>query len=998
MITSRFNPQKPVSCAQGRYGELLIVQGGGVRPVRWTGTGAGVDAGMDAPASPPQLVLNSTPHYYVARVDVNTPGACYHSPPSVSFSTPTPIDSTKGRPAKAQSYLNQATVGEVQVRDGGKYYPTPPSIELSDTHGKGASIVAELDRSDVEDPTNNPYTGISQWTIIEHPDVAAATTNPARFAALGSRTIDITVNGNGTFEAPATNGLNGWGAWVQTRTAQQVACTGLPSPANGYSNSLRYTVSGWQSGTGAQLRLVWNGGEWVVTCAIVLNGYSLWKGATELRDVQRRRFGAGYSDDSAIRIVIDSIDGESGRIILEGYTAGNKGNTSAPRYSVRSLALANSGSGYLVAPVLKIVSESGFGAYATCSVKDGAITGVTLENGGGGYKIPPTVEILSGGAEAFAVSRPHLRGTYQCYYRFVDATDEKLGGPLPSNLSPAAEIDAGEAATSVTWTVPAPTDRRMRVELWRSTSNQALTLYRVATLNRPVRPLAGPTPTTVSFIDDLTDEELRDPDRAEYAAMPIILPNGELNANRFTPPPSDKRVVVRFQDRFWYGVGGTMPNAIYFSEVDEPESVPDVNEIILQQNARDADAIQALIPYGTTLLVMQSRHAYSLTFGRQPLLDAQVSPVAYRGALNQRCWDIYAGVCYVLDQYGVYAIDQSGGVQSLSDAIDDLFRDAIDFGKTTWSFLLIDAKTKTLRVFVPFKEDESTGYPTRVLCYSIESKTWWQEFYPHQITGGTQVQLSNGDFRCVYAATGGAYLLGEGAYDVGRGAVQKVLLTRRGAGYRVPPIVTATGGSGAKFQASINADGQLTAIWILNAGFGYTNGSLYIAPPNDPNCAAPVQAVASYVASPNGYDTPLFPVYRYRSGSAEYPSDAQNPRGGSEQSRNISLAYHPQSASCPLSLRLYYNGAKHPRHNVAERNRGVGFTHSTVDPAARIDLGGNLETYGYDTGVATALYSGRTFDDVKSSDRHVSVELLGPRKNDEPVVFYKLDVYGTADK
>ena len=37
---------------------------------------------------------------------------------------------------------------------------------------------------------------------------------------------------------------------------------------------------------------------------------------------------------------------------------------------------------YLVAPELKIVSETGFGAYATCTVKDGRIDTVTIENKG----------------------------------------------------------------------------------------------------------------------------------------------------------------------------------------------------------------------------------------------------------------------------------------------------------------------------------------------------------------------------------------------------------------------------------------------------------------------------------------------------------------------------------------------------------------------------------------------------------------------------------------
>lgn len=507
----------------------------------------------------------------------------------------------------------------------------------------------------------------------------------------------------------------------------------------------------------------------------------------------------------------------------------------------------------------------------------------------------------------------------------------------------------------------------------------------------------------MNFTDDLTDDELRDPSREGYAAMPIVLPNGEINAMRFTPPPRDKAVVVRFQDRFWYGVdaGGKGSNTLHFSEIDEPESVPVENEIILQQNARDADSVRALIPYGSVLLIMQSRHAFSMSFVRQPLLDAQVSPIAYRGALNQRCWDIYAGDCYVMDQYGVYVISQGGEVQNLSDAIDDLFRKRIDFGKSAWNFLVVDAKRKVVRAFVAFKDDSSGGYPTRVLCYSIDSKTWWMERYPHQITSGTQVKLSNGDFGCVYGATGGMYLLGEGRADAGRGAVVTTKLTNGGLGYRTPPKITAVSqtvssagdGVGAEFEAAVNGEGRLTAIFIKNAGHGYSNGTLEIAPPDDPTCPAPVRATATFTATPLSSDTPMFPVYRYRSGSAEYVNDSQDPKAGAASTRHISLAYEPQPASCELSMRLYYNNAKSPRANVAGRNRGVGFSHSTVDNGARLDMGAASNN----TGVARSLYSGRTMDDMQGADRHVAVELTGASKTAEPVTFYTIDVYGTAE-
>lgn len=497
------------------------------------------------------------------------------------------------------------------------------------------------------------------------------------------------------------------------------------------------------------------------------------------------------------------------------------------------------------------------------------------------------------------------------------------------------------------------------------------------------------------FYDDLTDDELRNPDRPGYAAMPIVLPNGDINANRFGPPPDDKSVVVRFQDRHWYAVdtSGTEPNTIYYSEVDEPESVPEANELILQQNAKDADAITALIPFGSSLLAMQSRHAYSISFVRQPVLDAQISPIGYRGALNQRCWDIHGGVCYVMDQYGVYGILPSGQIEPLSDAVDNLFEFSVDWAKGKWYSLLVDPKSRTVRCFVAYKQDESSGRPTRALCLSLDTKTWWEEAYPQAIAGGTHVRLTNGDYRCVYAAAGGVYLLNEGHVDLGRGAIASVRLTNAGSGYTQPPAVHATGGSAAKLQATINGEGQVTGLWILAPGYGYESGDLIISPPP----AGGVRASGTFVATPLDSDTPMFPTYRFKSGNVGFPSDSVDEAAASESSRAISLSYAPQPSTCEVSMRLYYNNSPNPRPNVAARNRGTGFSHDIVDAAARLDMGGFTAAYGADTGVSRALYAGRTIDDVNSSDRSVAVEFVGARKTAEPVVLYALTIYGTGD-
>ena len=115
---------------------------------------------------------------------------------------------------------------------------------------------------------------------------------------------------------------------------------------------------------------------------------------------------------------------------------------------------------------------------------------------GRGFPAPPTVT-LSGGARTdppvtdpetpaedgeanlVPIVRATLRGKYQCYYRFVDnRVLPEEGGPIYSNLSPVTEVDAGDGLDKITWTLPSVPDG-LNLELWRSSSNQAIVVYRL---------------------------------------------------------------------------------------------------------------------------------------------------------------------------------------------------------------------------------------------------------------------------------------------------------------------------------------------------------------------------------------------------------------------------------------------------------------------------------------------------------------------------------------
>jgi len=585
-------------------------------------------------------------------------------------------------------------------------------------------------------------------------------------------------------------------------------------------------------------------------------------------------------------------------------------------------------------------------------------------------------------AEASVVTRPHLRGTYLCYYRYKDASiPESEGGPLYSNLSPVKEVNCGDGKQSITWAYTAP-PAGQHVELWRTTSNQALTLYKVATI----------TSVFGAYTDDLTDWELIDPDRAEFAGLPILLPNGELNANRFGVPPTNYSVAVMFQDRIWMAgdTAGGNPNTLRFSETDEPESMPVENEIVLQSNLRATDYITSLIPFAGALLAMQSRHCYRLTYVSQPVVDTAVFLMAYRGCLNHRCWDIYEGRVYAMDDQGVYSIDPNGDVENLSLPLYDTWRDKIDYTLSKWFMVRADKRNALLRVCVAIKGDGSTKFPTRMFVYSFDYKTWWEERYPDELTCASEVRLNDGQTALVYGTSGGKLrTLSTGLLDLASGSISAVTITNPGRGYKRPPTITATGGHGAEFECGLDINGSITSIIIKSPGTKYTAGSLSISSPE----TGGTQAAATYVVN-NGTQTVY---YCYKTGCFEYTNDSQDKKAGAAQSRHCSVTYQPTTSQSLLYLKAYYNNAAYPRSNVATRDRGTGFVHSDTVPAAVLNMQALPLQEAESHGVARALFAGRALDDMMGTDRHVSIALSG-KQDGGKVVLHNLDVFGVNEK
>jgi hypothetical protein len=517
-------------------------------------------------------------------------------------------------------------------------------------------------------------------------------------------------------------------------------------------------------------------------------------------DVYMTNLGSGYTSEPSVSLsggggsgaLLTAVGDADGRVI--GLQIRNPGAsyTSAPsitisggggsgatavavmRYEVTSVTVTAGGTGYYGTPRLRFLSTDGGGALAQCTVSSaGVINGVTLLNSGN-YGVIPTVGLDPEPVEVNrkARTRPALRasikGKYWCAIRYVDDTAASAGGPIASSISEIADVETSVPVEQInwSWSNTGVEARVNQIEIWRTTADQALVMYRVATLSK----VADVLPAT--YTDTMSDSQLASPSRTGFKALPIVLPNGQPNARRFRIPPQNKSSIVMFQDRAWYGVdvagrkyNGTTdsahsePNTLYFSEIDEPESVPEPNELLLQDNVNGADRVTALMPFGGAMVVFQERHAYRLSYASQPVIDANFTLLAQRGCLNQRCWVTHDGVAYVADSTGIYVLD-GGKATPISDGIDTYWtRGIIDLAGSAKFFMAVDPVTRVVR----FHYATSNALPDRALCFHPVTQAWWEEQYAQKFgsaailrSAGRQRLLVGGESGILRADTGGS--------------------------------------------------------------------------------------------------------------------------------------------------------------------------------------------------------------------------------------------------
>lgn len=578
---------------------------------------------------------------------------------------------------------------------------------------------------------------------------ASSTASPQYFYVAS---IDVTTSGE-NYNTPPSVSISGVTGARAELDGAQVARISFTTSANTFTGPPAVALTGGQA-SGAVADVVVQGAvaainvefgnTWYASPPIIT--FAAATGVTEIRKAQARatltytsyaattgRVAAVVLTDRGAYQWSSSALGAGARPVSATAAAGLFGLSPSlvveSAGAIQSITMTSGGSFYSTPPTVAFISQGplkkGGGAEAIASVTGTTVSGCTMLTYGSGYDGAVAAQFTNDPAFATAVMAPRLAGKYLCGVRLVGVDG------VPGNLSPLVEVDCGERASSITWNLSSvllqdgTPNRIQKMELWRTTGDQAITLYKVAEF----------TTTRSTYSDGIPDAQLSDPDRAGYAELRILSEDGFTNAYRFGVPPTNMSVVTMFQDRAWYAVdtSGTQPNTIYFSEVDEPESVAADAQIIIQTNGRDSDYITGLMPFDGVMYVGQSRNITRLTVDGSPYSGASATPVAQRGLLNDRCWDRFEDVAYIVDSAGLYAFKGSGA-EPLSDAVGTYWSTPlIDFTKSRWFFVQVNHTERVVRFYF-VSIDSGATYPNMALCYSLVTKAWWTETYDQELS------------------------------------------------------------------------------------------------------------------------------------------------------------------------------------------------------------------------------------------------------------------------
>lgn len=420
---------------------------------------------------------------------------------------------------------------------------------------------------------------------------------------------------------------------------------------------------------------------------------------------------------------------------------------------------------------------------------------------------------------------------------------------------------------------------------------------------------------------------------------------------------------------------------LWFSEVDEAESVPSQNVIPLQQNTGDHDPVTGITPQGSQLLVMRRRHLYSLTYFRQPEIDASPTLVAHRGAVNNRCYAYINGVGYFMDQCGCYAYDGQS-VRPLTGMVQNIFRDdAIEWSLDWRFFVHADLTEETVRFFVNLTLDaQQVG--ARWLEYNTRTQGWSQGYTVFQLRDSTLIDSRGGaQLRSLYAGQHGKLYVPH--TSISSWGVDGVSTQTRGT------LTAATSTTLTDSTASFT-DAVLDAPVTIISGTGKHQIARITG-----RTSTELTVESSLSTTPAVGDTYLIGGVELRAKTGLLAFATRGPAGDMYHIRSVRLAFKPTTADASCDIRRYIDHDSSPVTHKLSQNLGTNVTCTKGSADAVVDMKLSRSSLGSQSGLAVWKFGGHN-DDRAMADRWIATELRSIQGN-ERHTFYELALTTTED-
>ena len=182
--------------------------------------------------------------------------------------------------------------------------------------------------------------------------------------------------------------------------------------------------------------------------------------------------------------------------------------------------------------------------------------------------------------------------------------------------------------------------------------------------------------------------------------------------------------------------------AVRYSEADSPESW-DPLSIIKPTPDPGSGSVTGLMSLGTNLNVLFEHRIYSLAYVANPLKDGQLRRTAWRGCLNQRCFQVVDDTAFIMDRSGVYAFD-GRSVEDLSGSIQPMFEGTSEWYLNRLNFdhahSVYSPLEKTIRWFICLG---GFRYPRHALVFHHDHSRWWIEEYEHPVPASYHGNIDN---------------------------------------------------------------------------------------------------------------------------------------------------------------------------------------------------------------------------------------------------------------